>query len=161
MPNLASQMRGAFASMALNTGSSSPGELLMTLSTSDGCGLLLQRLRKLAVRACTSSNSRAFSIAITAWSAKFFNQLNLLVGEWPDLGRRIVSAPIGVIFPQHGNGEHRPMPRFEARLALYRGTHAATSLIVDDATGARSTKARPATIRVAIGHSAKSTGIGP
>ena len=35
-----------------------------------GRGLLLQRLGQLAVRACTSSNSRTFSIAITAWSAK-------------------------------------------------------------------------------------------
>ena len=34
MPNLASQIRVAFSSMALKTGSSSPGELLMTLSTS-------------------------------------------------------------------------------------------------------------------------------
>ena len=44
MPNLASQMRVAFSSMAWNTGSSSPGELEMTFSTSDGRGLLLQRL---------------------------------------------------------------------------------------------------------------------
>ena len=44
MPNLASQMRIAFASMASNTGSSSPGELEMTFSTSRGRGLLLQRL---------------------------------------------------------------------------------------------------------------------
>ena len=35
-----------------------------------GGGLLLQRLAELRVRACTSSNSRTFSIAITAWSAK-------------------------------------------------------------------------------------------
>ena len=35
MPNFASQMRVAFASMASNTGSSSPGELEMTRSTSD------------------------------------------------------------------------------------------------------------------------------
>ena len=34
LPNLASQMRTAFASMVSNTGSSSPGELAMTLSTS-------------------------------------------------------------------------------------------------------------------------------
>ena len=33
------------------------------------------------VRACTSSNSRTFSIAITAWSAKVVDQLDLLVGE--------------------------------------------------------------------------------
>ena len=32
--------------------------------------LLLQRLASSAVRACTSSNSRTFSMAITAWSAK-------------------------------------------------------------------------------------------
>ena len=44
MPNLASQMRVAFSSMASNTGSSSPGELEMTFSTSRGRGLLLQRL---------------------------------------------------------------------------------------------------------------------
>ena len=35
MPNLASQMRVAFSSMAWNTGSSSPGELEMTCSTSE------------------------------------------------------------------------------------------------------------------------------
>ena len=34
-PNSASQMRRAFSSIAWNTGSSSPGELLMTRSTSD------------------------------------------------------------------------------------------------------------------------------
>ena len=56
--------------IALKTGSSSPGELEMTLSTSDvavccssdsessRCGLVLR------------SNSRTFSMAITAWSAK-------------------------------------------------------------------------------------------
>ena len=35
LPNLASQMRTAFSSMVANTGSSSPGELLITWSTSD------------------------------------------------------------------------------------------------------------------------------
>ena len=35
MPNLASQMRVAFSSIAWNTGSSSPGELLMTCNTSE------------------------------------------------------------------------------------------------------------------------------
>ena len=46
VPNLASQMRTAFASMALKTGSSSPGELVMTRSTSRRRRLLLQRLGK-------------------------------------------------------------------------------------------------------------------
>ena len=39
------------------------------------------------MRACTSSNSRTFSIAITAWSAKVFTKLDLLFGEWLDLLR--------------------------------------------------------------------------
>ena len=68
MPKLASQMRVAFSSMAWNTGSSSPGELEMTCSTSE-----------VAVCCCrdsfSSSNSRTFSIAITAWSAKVFSRL--------------------------------------------------------------------------------------
>ena len=48
VPNLASQMRTAFASMAWNTGSSSPGELEMTCSTSE-------------VAVCCSSASRELS----------------------------------------------------------------------------------------------------
>ena len=35
VPNLASQMRVAFSSMAWNTGCNSPGELEMTFSTSE------------------------------------------------------------------------------------------------------------------------------
>ena len=64
MPILASQMRVAFSSMAWNTGSSSPGDELMTRSTS-------------AVAVCCSSDcrnslsSRVFSMAMTAWAAKF------------------------------------------------------------------------------------------
>ena len=44
MPNLASQMRVAFSSIAWNTGSSSPGELEMTFQHLSRRGLLLQRL---------------------------------------------------------------------------------------------------------------------
>ena len=46
-----------------------------------GRGLLLQRFAEIAVRSRNSLNSRVFSIAITAWSAKFVDQLDLLVGE--------------------------------------------------------------------------------
>ena len=66
-PNFASQMRVAFSNMARNTGSSSPGELEMTLNTSD-------------VAVCCSSDcrnslsSRVFSMAMTAWAAKFFTR---------------------------------------------------------------------------------------
>ena len=53
MPNLASQMRGAFASMAWNTGSSSPGEPEMTRSTSE-------------VAVCCSSASAACCRAVAS-----------------------------------------------------------------------------------------------
>ena len=48
VPNLASQMRVAFASMAWNTGSSSPGELEMMPEDLRRRRLLLQRLGQLA-----------------------------------------------------------------------------------------------------------------
>ena len=54
--------------------------------------LLLQRLGKLAVRSVRSSvrwrssfNSRVFSMAMTAWPAKFWTNFDLLVGEGPHL----------------------------------------------------------------------------
>ena len=46
------------------------GERPMTLSTSARRGLLLSDSVSSAVRACTSSNRRTFSMAMTAWSAK-------------------------------------------------------------------------------------------
>ena len=66
MPNLASQMRVAFSSMAWNTGSSSPGELEMTCSTSEVavCCSAADLVR-------SSLSSRVFSMAMTAWAAKF------------------------------------------------------------------------------------------
>ena len=58
-------MRRAFSSIAWNTGSSSPGELLMTCSTSDVavcCSSALEFVGALR----SSLSSRAFSMAITA-----------------------------------------------------------------------------------------------
>src|SRR5262245_25837614 len=52
-------------SMALNTGSSSPGELEITRSTSAVAVCCSNASVSSRVRACTSSNSRTFSIAIT------------------------------------------------------------------------------------------------
>ena len=70
VPIFASQMRTAFASMVWKTGSSSPGEVEMTPSTSEVAVCCSNASLSSRVRACTSSNRRAFSIAITAWSAK-------------------------------------------------------------------------------------------
>ena len=70
MPNLASQMRTAFASMVANTGSRSPGELLMTRSTSDVAVCCSRASPRSLVRRRSSLSSRVFSMAMTAWSAK-------------------------------------------------------------------------------------------
>ena len=83
-PNLASQMRVAFSSMAWNTGSSSPGELEMTSSTSD-------------VAVCCSSDSEIARARLQLVEqprvldrdhrlvGEVRDQLDLLVGEWPNL----------------------------------------------------------------------------
>ena len=59
------------------------------------------------MRACTSSNSRAFSIAITAWSAKVCSSCDLLVGERAglDSGQTAIT-PIGVLSRSIGTHEH-------------------------------------------------------
>ena len=84
MPKLASQMRIAFSSMAWNTGSSSPGELEMTFSTSE-------------VAVCCSSASESSRCAAQlveqprvldgdhGLGGEVLHQLDLLVGERPRL----------------------------------------------------------------------------
>jgi hypothetical protein len=63
-------MRVAFASIAWNTGSSSPGELLMIFSTSDVAVCCSSASERSPVRWRSSLSSRVFSMAITAWAAK-------------------------------------------------------------------------------------------
>ncbi len=70
MPNLPSQMRTALASMASKTGSSSPGELLMTCSTSEVAVCCSSASERSSVRWRNSPSRRVFSMAITAWAAK-------------------------------------------------------------------------------------------
>ena len=62
-PNFASQMRKAFSSMVLNTGSSSPGELEMTRSTSSVAACCSQA--SLNWR-CASASGRSRSVAFPA-----------------------------------------------------------------------------------------------
>jgi len=66
-PNAASQSRIAFSSIASNTGARSPGDELMTCNTS-AVAVCCSRASRVSVR------SRAFSIAMTAWAAKFCNR---------------------------------------------------------------------------------------
>ena len=67
-PNLASQMRVAFSSMAWNTGSSSPGDL-DDASTSEVAVCCSSASVSSRVRACIVEQA-LFSIAITACAAK-------------------------------------------------------------------------------------------
>jgi hypothetical protein len=62
-PNLASQMRVAFASMAWNTGPSSPGDELMTRSTSDAAVCCSRASASSRVRALTCSCRLARELA--------------------------------------------------------------------------------------------------
>ena len=84
MPNFASQMRVAFSSIAWNTGSSSPGDELMTRNTSAVAVCCSSDSVSSRVRSCSASNSRTFSSAMTAWSAKVADEFDLLVGETLD-----------------------------------------------------------------------------
>ena len=88
VPIFASQMLTAFASMVWKTGSSSPGEVEMTPSTSEVAVCCSNASLSSRVRACTSSNRRAVSIAITAWSAKVVtNSICLSVNGRPPDGK--------------------------------------------------------------------------
>ena len=77
----------------------------MTLQHFRCRGLLLQRFGKLA-RALLlgSSNSRTFSMAITAWSAKVVDQFDLLFGERPDFGAVSDKTPMDP-FAEHRHAE--------------------------------------------------------
>ena len=96
LPNLASQSRTAFASIVSNTGASSPGDLEITPSTSEVAVCCSSALLSSAVRACTSSNSRTFSIAITAWSAKVLSSSSWAFGIGPGSLHATTMAPIGL-----------------------------------------------------------------
>ena len=106
MPKLASQMRIALASMAWNTGSSSPGELLMTLKTSEVAVCCSSASVSSRVRACTSSNSRVFSMAITAWSAKVVTRSISLAVNGSTVRCTSPMTPIGVALAQQRDAEH-------------------------------------------------------
>ena len=93
--------------IASNTGWVSVSELLMTFSTSDVAVCCSSASVSSAVRACTSSNSRTFSIAITAWSAKVFSKLDLLVGERPHGSVRADARSRRSALPSRSSGRAR------------------------------------------------------
>ena len=81
VPWSASHSRAADFTSVSSTVCRSKVERLMTLSTSAVAVCCCSDSVRSSVRCCNSSNSRAFSIAITAWSANVLNELDLLVGE--------------------------------------------------------------------------------
>jgi hypothetical protein len=64
-------MRVEFSSIAWNTGPSSPGKLEITPSTSDVAVCCSSASERSSVRCRSSLSRRVFSMAITAWAAKF------------------------------------------------------------------------------------------
>ena len=104
-PQAASQMRIALASIDWKTGSTCPGERLMTLSTSDVAVCCSSASLKLAVRACTSRKAATFSMAITAWSAKVCSSAICLSRERAHLGRGGRDGADALALAQQRNGE--------------------------------------------------------
>ena len=71
---------------------------------------LTHRARQIWVRVSSSLNSRTFSMAMTAWSAKVLH-LDLFVREGPDLVAPDVDRADGHALPQHRHGENGAVPQ--------------------------------------------------
>ena len=81
MPNLAPQMRTAFSSIASNTGTSSPGELDMTFSTSEVAVCCSSDSVKSSVRWRNSLKQPRVFDRDNGLRGEIGNKLDLLVGE--------------------------------------------------------------------------------
>ena len=101
VPNLASQMRTAFSSIAWNTGSSSPGELADDLQYLGGRGLLLQRYSR------SSLSRRVFSMAMTAWSANALISSICFSVNGPWFVTCGYNCANHLVSPHHGGGNDR------------------------------------------------------
>ena len=82
---------------------------LMVLSTSAVAVCCRSDLLSSRVRACTSSNSRTFSIAITAWSAKVFTRPICPSGEWPYFASRAADDAYRLPVLEDRNRHERPV----------------------------------------------------
>ena len=85
-----------------NTARRSNAERLMTSSTS-AVAVCCSSDSEFAC--CSASNSRVFSMAMTAWSAKVVNQLDLLVGKGTNFLAGQPERPDQFAFVQHRNGQ--------------------------------------------------------
>ena len=78
-------MRVAFSSMASNTGSSSPGELLMTLSTSEVAVCCSSDFGEIVGTLAQLVEQPRVLDGDDGLGGEVLDQLDLLVGEWAHL----------------------------------------------------------------------------
>ena len=104
MPNLASQIRVAFSSIAWNTGASSPGELEMNLQHVSGGGLLQQRFAQFVEQA------RVFD-GDDGLRGEVLDQCDLLVTERPHFLAVDSDAPGQPFLTEHWNDEQSARTR--------------------------------------------------
>ena len=120
--SVAPQSRAALAATASITGWTSVGELEITRRISP---VAVCCSRASSARGCAISilNSRTFSMAMTAWSAKVSSERDLLVGERSHVRRLSVDYADGLVLPQHGArpGRVRSMPTASPELS-YSGS---------------------------------------
>ena len=93
--------------MASKTGCTSVGERLITPRISPVAVCRSSASLNSALRACSSSNNRTFSTAITAWAAKVLSS-STWVGERPAGPRLTTITPIGLPSRSIGDGEDTP-----------------------------------------------------
>ena len=83
-PRSAAHSRTAFSASVSNTGWRSKVDRPITLSSSLVAVCCSSATRSSLLRASSSVNRRTFSMAMTAWSAKVFEEPDLLLGERTD-----------------------------------------------------------------------------
>ena len=113
LTSYAAQRRQAIFPIASNTGFKSLGEREMTVRTSPIAVWYSRLSISSRVRACTSSNNRVFSIAMTAWSAKVLNSSMSFPENAPAVARATMTTPSGV--PSFIKGTNKPLRMPTAR----------------------------------------------
>src|SRR5262249_50320641 len=123
-PNLASQRRVASASKVSNTRSSLPGELEITRSTSEVAVCCSRDSLRSSVRWRSSLSRRVFSMAMTAWAAKFrcrFRKLypfDFATTDESEHDRRMIA--IGLLVARMLRDFFKPRLQLEAEILILR-----------------------------------------
>ena len=132
LPYWASQMRVAFVNKALKTGSSSPGELEMTFSTSEVAVCWSNDSLKSSVRWRSSLSSRVFSMAIAAWLEKVFSSSSRIFGIGPGSAQPTTIAPSSSLPCSIGTPKSRRKPRDRGNCWSWFGSASESSIRTTD-----------------------------